>query len=334
MRKRQKNKRMSPGVTTWIAGWVYSVISRAMSWGMFPARRAVVLIPAIAVAAAMMFVFSAIKQHQFETVLPIRVVKVEGQLDHLDRRVLQQTVLATLEGGYFTLNLSRVRTRLMKDPWVKEVFIRRRWPAQLLVSVIEKQPVAYWNQQAFISAEGNVFQPEIIDQTLLLPRMYGPQGQHKKVWMFMNEIYPPLAAMAMQVKALYLDERRAWKLALADAASEKNTQADNSRNKALIVRLGRYQTRQRFKRFVQVFSSANSPDLAQLQSVDMRYPNGFAVLRKNTVNNNNKFTILDQLNIFNGNIYEKIIAMKNIRIIKHVLNPSPVFTQSVSVEEV
>lgn len=233
------------------------------------------------------------KEKQFKTVLPIKNITVEGRLIHLDRSQLEASILHTVKGGYFTLDLNRIRKRLLVNPWIRRVSVRRHWPAQLIVTIAEKKPVAYWNHNAFISAEGDVFKPAPIDNTLLLPQMFGPQGQYKKVWMFMNKIYQPLASMALQVKVLSLDDRRAWKLVLTSLSDEKGyTKNKFEQNKnAVVVRLGRNDTQQRFDRFVRVFSSISSLDLRQIKSVDMRYPNGFAVLRKTVLNNKNRISM-------------------------------------------
>lgn len=281
--------------------------------------------PLFLIAAGIAMVPVLLQNYQFETVLPVKAVQVEGHLYHLDPEQIKQKVFETLEGGYFTLNLERARAEVMKNAWVKDVSIRRQWPARLIVSVTEKQPVAYWNSHALISEEGDVFIPAVLDGSLLLPHMFGPEGQHKKVWMFMNDIYQPLAAMALQVEALHLDDRRAWKLELVNIASERANHSGDNKGKLLTVRLGRYQAMERFSRFVRVFSAANGPDLSRIQAIDMRYPNGFAVLPETPSNNSNKLTINVQLNIYRRNIYEKIIAMnietKNIKIIKPFMHP-------------
>jgi len=247
----------------------------------------------LGIVAGIMAAVIYTKEKQFKTVLPIKKVSVEGRLIHLDRSKLEVSILHSVKGGYFTLDLNRIRKRLLVNPWIRRVSVRRHWPAQLIVTIAEKTPVAYWNRNSFISAEGDVFKPASIDTTLLLPQMFGPQGQYKKVWMFMNKIYQPLASMALQVQVLSLDDRRAWKLVLTSLSDEKKyTENKSEQNKStVIVRLGRYDTQRRFDRFVRVFSSIASLDLKQIQSVDMRYPNGFAVLRKTALNEENRVSM-------------------------------------------
>ncbi len=242
-----------------------------------------------------------LKKVQFKTILPIKQVVVEGKLKHLNQALIKTLVLNNIGGGYFTLNLMRVRKRLLKNAWIKNISIRRQWPARLIVNVKEKVAVSYWNKHAFISAEGKVFRPVNMDTTLLLPHMFGPPGQQKKVWMFMNKIYSPLASLLLRVDVLSLDKRRAWKLVLSYLAEKKLMIAGKQANNTLTIRLGRYDTDIRFKRFINVFSRINSPNLSQIKAIDMRYPNGFAVLKKKLINRKDKVAANDFQNIFPGN---------------------------------
>jgi len=233
------------------------------------------LLPYFVFTVVLLFAIDYLRNKEFDTILPIKSVTVEGVFQHLGRSEIEQVVLNNIEGGFFTLELDEARERLLQNPWVKSVSVRRHWPAELIVTVEEKRAVAYWNEQSFISESGDVFSPKPMPSAMLLPKMFGPTGQHEKVWLFMNEIYQPLASLDLNVAALYLDERRAWKIDLE--GTEKNgLPVKNS----LLVNLGRYDTKPRFERFVRVFSKLASLGLINFKAMDMRYPNGFAVLKK------------------------------------------------------
>lgn len=233
------------------------------------------LLPYFVLTIVLVAAIDYLKNKEFDTVLPIESVTVEGVFQHLGKSEIEQVVLNNVEGGFFTLKLNAARQRLLQKPWVKSVSVRRRWPAELIVTVAEKQAVAYWNKRSFISESGEVFSPQPMPSAMLLPKMFGPQGQHEKVWLFMNEIYQPLASLELNVAALHLDERRAWKITLEGLA--KNVLPVKN---SLLVNLGRYDTKPRFERFVRVFSKLASLGLNDFKEMDMRYPNGFSVLKK------------------------------------------------------
>lgn len=140
------------------------------------------LMPYFVLTVVLVVAFDYLKNKEFDTVLPIESVTVEGVFQHLGRSEIEQVVLNTVEGGFFTLKLDEARKRLLQKPWVKSVSVRRRWPAELIVTVKEKRAVAYWNERSFISEDGDVFSPKPMPSAMILPKMFGPKGQHKKVW--------------------------------------------------------------------------------------------------------------------------------------------------------
>ena len=214
---------------------------------------------------------------EIPTVLPINEVQVSGELQFLNKEEIRAIVKENITGGYFTVDLSNVRTLLSHKPWVKSVSIRRQWPASLNVFIVEQVAVAYWNNDAYLSEKGDVFKPFYIDKTLNLPGLNGPEGQHQNVWEFMNVLYKETALLDYEVVRLVLDERRAWQLVIAPHGDEFNEKID--------VRLGRFDTAKRMQRFVRILPAlASAHGLTnnrlsenKIKYIDMRYPNGFAV---------------------------------------------------------
>ncbi len=41
--------------------------------------------------------------------------------------------------------------------WIKTISIRKIWPAQLNINVVEYVPVAKWNQVNYLTADGTIF---------------------------------------------------------------------------------------------------------------------------------------------------------------------------------
>jgi cell division protein FtsQ len=53
------------------------------------------------------------------------------------------------------------------------------------------------------------------------------------------------------------------------------------------LRLGRNDTERRIQRFVKVFSMRNAPNIDDVEYIDLRYPNGFAMKNKTSQGENN-----------------------------------------------
>lgn len=213
-----------------------------------------------------------------QTLMPVEQVDIQGELRHLSTDELRQTIRSSLVGGYFTIDLYAVRNALLQLPWVEDASVRRKWPSGLQIRVQEKTAVAYWNDDALLSAQGEVFRPKQIARDMALPKMAGPDGLHDKVWQFMQQLQQPFAALGLQIGKLVLDKRRAWQIYLANDAQHEG----------VLIRLGRNETQQRLHRFVEVFAMPNAPSLRQASVVDMRYPNGFAMMMNEAETSNNR----------------------------------------------
>jgi len=233
-------------------------------------------LPVFLGAAVFIYVGLIIKDIEVSTVLPISEVQVDGELTFLNKNDLKMIVENNIDGGFFTVDLNNVRQILLQQSWVKSVSLRRQWPAGVLVLVEERTAIAYWNDDGYISAEGVVFKPKVINKGLTLPVLNGPEGQHANVWKFMNVLYTEMALLNYEVDSLSLDARRAWRLEITNTASVEN----ESQTKSIDVRLGRFDTEKRMKRFIRILP-ALTPEKESvgnmIKVIDMRYPNGFSV---------------------------------------------------------
>ena len=241
-------------------------------------------LPVIVGGVAIVYLGLFIKEVEIPTVLPIEEVAVTGAFSFLDRSKVESMVKNNINGGYFTVDLNSIRESLMQLPWVKNVSLRRQWPANLEVIIAEQTPIAYWNLDGYINDAGEVFKPEKIDNKLKLPKLNGPEGHHNNVWKFMNVLYQEMALLEFEVVRLDLDERRSWQMVVSE---NKNTEGDNADGvmNFIDVKLGRFETEKRLKRFVRILpslavghgSASNALTNKNIKVIDMRYPNGFAV---------------------------------------------------------
>jgi cell division protein FtsQ len=75
-----------------------------------------------------------------------------------------------------SVDLAATRARLLEFGWVKEARVSRRLPDTLVIDIVEREPVAIWqnNQQlSLIDAEGAVLEPVRIDAMPDLLRVMG-----------------------------------------------------------------------------------------------------------------------------------------------------------------
>jgi cell division protein FtsQ len=238
--------------------------------------------PVVFAAVVLVYGGLLIKDLDLPTMLPVEDVRVIGELNFLDTNDIEAIIKNKIQGGYFTVDLNSIRDALVRLPWVKNVSLRRQWPASLDVFITEQKPVAYWNDDGYINESGEVFSPAKIDRKLNLPILNGPEGHHNNVWKFMNVLYQEMALLEFEVVRLDLDERRSWQLVVAE---QDATQVSTAAVNRIDVKLGRFETEKRLQRFVRILPSLTTEQGAgksaltdkNIKVIDMRYPNGFAV---------------------------------------------------------
>lgn len=193
--------------------------------------------------------------------LPLRTVRVQGELQHVSPQEVQAAVSSHAQAGFLHVDINAVRTALEQLPWVHSVQVRRAWPDVLLVQLREQQVLARWGDGGLVNPEGKVFQPT---ETVVteLPVLRGPQGTSVMVTAQFIELQRTLWPLQLNIAEVVMDERRAWRLRL-----------DNG----MELMLGRNEHPARMERFVRAWPRILGPRSASVGRIDLRYTNGFAV---------------------------------------------------------
>ncbi len=220
-------------------------------------------------AGVLMLLLLAYNNINLNKILPIQSIKIEGEFAFLDKAQLQSQVVPQVNGGFFNVNLNRVRDALIDLPWVEDVSVRRQWPNALLVRVIEQKPVVLWGDKGVISAKGKLFEPAQKPQ-LNLPHLSGPDGQHEVMLQELARMQAWLLETGLFIKNIELNARRSWILTMTTGME---------------LRLGREQMHERLNRFVSVYKETLEAETLkksgrEIQYIDMRYTNGLAVAWK------------------------------------------------------
>lgn len=193
---------------------------------------------------------------------PLHVVEVKGDFRNLDKQRLQDAVAAHVEGGFFTVDVSAIRSAAEQLPWVNKASVKRIWPATLRISIEEQQAIARWGEQGYLNRNGEPFFPEASSPVLPLPALAGPQGHELKVLLNYQRVAKTLAPLGIEVARMELDNRRAWHLQVGDG---------------VLLELGRVNTRERLQRFIRAYPTIFAARIEELKRVDLRYSNGFSV---------------------------------------------------------
>lgn len=189
-------------------------------------------------------------------------IRVTGDFHGLNRQVLKKDLSPFLDRSFFATDLSEVKRFVESQPWVASAAVTRVWPDALRVDVVERKPIAYWNDGALINPAGRVFRPGNIQAAGALPHLYGPAGRSAEVLGMASRLSHSLSRLGLGLASLHLAARGAWTLELADGVR---------------VALGTDDVSERFQRFVTVYEQALKTRMNEVASVDARYSNGVAV---------------------------------------------------------
>ena len=193
--------------------------------------------------------------------LPIRHVVVQGEFRHLSLEGLQERAAKVVSGGVFNVNVETIRNVLLEEPWIKEVSVKRVWPDRINVLIREQRAVARWNDTGLLNADGDLFKPDPATFPEHIPQFRGPPDSYTVMLDFYNKLRGILPER-LRIAGITLSERRAWQVQFIDGP---------------LVRLGRMDIVQRMQRFAGLVPTRLHDLLENMQYVDMRYTNGFAV---------------------------------------------------------
>lgn len=195
-------------------------------------------------------------------VLPLKVVRIDGQLRYLERSVIESAVSRAVRGNFFMLDVERVKAAAQKLPWVARASVRRIWPDILQMKVVEQVPLARWGARGLVNHNGGTFAPAAEQIPDGLPMLSGPVGTAPEVVRLYKTLHPRLALLGLQLSHLQLDARLAWRLEFTDG---------------LRLQLGSRDIENRMERFIRIYPRLAEAADQRLLGIDLRYTNGFAV---------------------------------------------------------
>ncbi|MBD3892656.1 cell division protein FtsQ/DivIB [Hydrogenophaga sp.] len=183
------------------------------------------------------------------------------------RAQLTQPMRTHLSGGLLVVDLQQVRQWFESLPWVRQAQVQREFPNRLLVTLQEHQAVAWWGQAGsgqLVDRYGEVFQASP-DDDAGLPELAGPLAQSAALWVLYQALSAELERVGLGLVRLELSERGNW-----SAALHTGTRVELGRGNA-------QQLQERTRRFTATLAQLPAGFVPALQTVDLRYPNGYAL---------------------------------------------------------
>ncbi|HVT34405.1 MAG TPA: FtsQ-type POTRA domain-containing protein [Nevskiaceae bacterium] len=192
----------------------------------------------------------------------VRNLEIVGPLKHVSPADIATVLQPHVDSGFLALDLDEARDSLEQLPWVSRARAERYWPAGVRVQVWEREAGARWNERQLLDVDAHAYTPAPSDLVGPLPTLRGPVGHEKEVLDAFQRYSKRVEGTPFELAGIALDARGEW------SATTKG---------GIGLRLGRGSPDARFDVLVTTVSKSLADRLGQVDYVDLRYTNGFAV---------------------------------------------------------
>ena len=191
----------------------------------------------------------------------ISAVRINGTLKWASRSDLEAAIAGKLSGGFFGADIRAIREAALAVDWVREVSVRRVWPDELHLAVVEDRPVARWGEGGLVTERGTLLPVRGGGEVDTLPLLSGPRHKARRLRARLFDLTAVLDRIGGGIERLELSEAGNWLVGFADGVSLvfRNDQDTDVR------------------RFAAIYPIALEGRRISIERIDLRYPNGFAV---------------------------------------------------------
>ncbi|WP_159817410.1 cell division protein FtsQ/DivIB [Colwellia sp. 20A7] len=203
---------------------------------------------------------------------PVNSIVITGEMPYTQRAEVLGAMSNIDLGNFFQVDVNEIQFQVSKLPWVYSVAVRKQWPNEVKIYVVDQTPIALWNGDFILNKFGKAFQAEQEVINKVLPHFFGPEGSELIALKNFNNLNDLLEYRDLAIDELILGERFSWQLTL---------------NNGIRLNLGREERVKRVQRFMDVYPLINAHLLEQNKSkkqlkqavdyIDLRYDTGLAV---------------------------------------------------------
>lgn len=210
---------------------------------------------------------------------PLDKVGLNARFERVNPLEIEKVLSNYKQAKFLSVDLIALRQELEQVAWVDVAEIRRSFPAKLMITLTEHVAAARWGESGLLNTRGELILKQAKYLPPELPRLEGPEGSEWRVAQKYLELRKTVLAFGLNVEFLGIDARGAWRFDLSNGMQ---------------VKIGREATDQRFYRFEKRVLPLLFKLERNVQSIDMRYSNGFAVEWQNLEPGENSSNVNEQ----------------------------------------
>jgi cell division protein FtsQ len=194
--------------------------------------------------------------------LMIKSVEVRGDLKFLDREALGPIITPFVQTNLYLLDKKNLEEEIEFNPWVYSASLTSMWPNKLVVKIHEQNPIAFWGKEGMVNEFGEVIDVDLPLQKNKLPMLYSPFDKGREMVESYVKIRQWMKNFPVDIIEFTEDRRGSWLLKLANGMK---------------VKVGRQEHERRLRRFIVGYSNQLVGQVKKIDTVDLRYTNGFSV---------------------------------------------------------
>ena len=164
--------------------------------------------------------------------------------------------------SFFNIKLDHLKNSIEKVAWVKNAYIRRSYPNEVIIFLEEYNPVAVWNNDFYISENGHIFSANKIEKKL--PKINSFSNRNIIVFEYFSLISDGILKNKINEKILQIKENEIRSLTVLLASN-------------VAIKFGSQNIKERIAIFFKAYKTLKSSDLKKIRYIDMRYSNGFSI---------------------------------------------------------
>jgi cell division protein FtsQ len=193
---------------------------------------------------------------------PIKTVIVSGEFEYLSRTSINTLIDEHIKNSFIKEDLLAMRKKLIANPWIDAVSLRREWPDILHVTIKEQKAIARWGDKGFVNYRGDLVLAKKDAVLNDLPLLRGDDGQAKllmRQYQFVSEL---LNKHQLTVLVLEKSTVGIWQAEL---------------NNGWKLLLGRVDINKKLQRLILALDQKAILLSSEIDSIDLRYENGLSV---------------------------------------------------------
>jgi cell division protein FtsQ len=221
---------------------------------------------ALAAGAMIAFLNKAPIWKQVSSLFPMGYVRVEGEFANVDPVLLENALSPYKIANFFSVDPQEVAAALGAVPWIGAARVAKAWPDTLVIHVDERVPVARWGDVGLIDRTGTYI-PAKDQVTRLgdLPKLEAPKGRETEAIELLDRLNAGLFPPGMDVRSVAISDRLSRVIVLSNG---------------LQLVFGTRDPVEATRQFLSLLPRMGVKSLDGLNTVDFRYPRGFAVTWK------------------------------------------------------